>query len=180
MFPVYLITCFHPDYGAHVMPYVGCTSKTVQQRFEKHLSGKGNAVYLRNAIKKYGREWFQIEQIDAGNTKNQALELEEWWVRRLGTKAPNGYNVKDGGAGIDSEIIAAANRRRWADPTNREQMSRKMTGNTNNDGRTWSHGYRLTEAQKAKISATHKGVKRPEHSAWMKAHRLKGTPHGYK
>jgi hypothetical protein len=72
MFPVYLILCFHSDYGNHVMLYVGFTSKTIEQRFEKHLAGKGNAIYLHNAIKKYGREWCRVDQIYIAHPKQQA------------------------------------------------------------------------------------------------------------
>jgi group I intron endonuclease len=55
--------------------------------------------YIQAAMNKYGKEWFQVEQIDAGNTPEQALELEKWWIKRLGTRSPMGYNLTDGGRG---------------------------------------------------------------------------------
>src|ERR1700722_17422784 len=103
MYPVYLITCIHPKYGQHMMPYVGVVigeGKTVEQRFQQHIKGEGHAPYLGNAIQKYGKEWFQVEQIDAGNTPEQALDLEKWWIKRLGVKKPNGYNLTNGGYGF--------------------------------------------------------------------------------
>lgn len=103
MFPVYLITCHHPSYGRYIMPYVGCcpSGKSIAERFAEHLKGRGSAPYLYNAIQKHGKEHFHIEQIDAGNTPEQALELERWWIARLKTKAPEGgYNLTDGGEGV--------------------------------------------------------------------------------
>lgn len=103
MYPVYLIICTHPSYGQHIMPYVGVVlkeGKTVEQRFEQHLRGRGEAPYLRCAINKYGKDFFHVKQIDAGNTPEQALELEKFWIKRLGTKVPAGYNLTDGGEGV--------------------------------------------------------------------------------
>lgn len=104
MFPVYLITCHHPSYGRYIMPYVGVVlkeGKTIEQRFKEHCQKDGGAKYLSRAIEKYGREHFRVEQIDAGNTPEQALELEKWWIARLKTRAPEGgYNLTDGGEGV--------------------------------------------------------------------------------
>ena len=101
MYPVYLISCFHPSYGQNFMPYIGCilSSRTVNHRLKQHLRGGGHAPYIWNAVQKYGKEWFCIDQIDAGNTPEQALELEKFWIAYYKTKAPTGYNLKDGGAG---------------------------------------------------------------------------------
>lgn len=109
---VYLVTCTHPDYGDYMMPYVGCIlakGKTMQQRFTEHCKLWGHAKYLRQAIKKYGKKWFQAEQIDACNTPEQALECEQWWIKRLKTyydgkrwftsPPENGYNLTEGGQG---------------------------------------------------------------------------------
>lgn len=108
MYPVYLITCTHPSYGLHAMPYVGCVikkGKTVEDRLSEHFWERNRSTaYIHRAIKKYGREWFQIEQIDAGNTPEQAKQLEKWWIARLKTKAPEGgYNLTDGGDGNNSK-----------------------------------------------------------------------------
>ena len=98
MYPVYLITCNHPSYGANIKGYVGCcpSGQIVEKRFKEHLGLFGGAKHLTNAIKKLGKEWFQVEQIDAGNTPEQALELEKFWIARLGTFG-SGYNMTVGG-----------------------------------------------------------------------------------
>jgi len=80
------------------MPYVGCcpSGQSVEKRFKEHLGGFGGAKYLTRAIKKYGKDWFTVEQIDAGNTPEQCLELEKCWIKRLGTFGA-GYNLTVGG-----------------------------------------------------------------------------------
>ena len=104
MYPVYLITCIHPSYGQHPLRYVGCVlkeGKSIENRFKQHMrAGKASgAPYLSHAVHKHGKEWFTVEQIDAGTTPEDALWLERWWVKWLGTKAPYGYNLTDGGEG---------------------------------------------------------------------------------
>src|ERR1700723_922468 len=83
------------------MPYVGVVlakGKTIQRRFAEHFT-MGGCPYLERSMKKYGKEWFQVEQIDAGNAPEQALELEAWWIRKLNTRKPFGYNLTAGGRG---------------------------------------------------------------------------------
>ena len=87
------------------MRYVGVVlteGKTIQKRFKQHCEPKGTgsgAPYLHAAIQKHGREWFHTEQIDEGSTPEQAAKLERRWIKDLGTKAPNGYNITEGGIG---------------------------------------------------------------------------------
>jgi hypothetical protein len=104
MYPVYLIVCNHPNYGRFVMPYVGCIytgGKTVEDRFNEHMTGRGAGKYLHRAAKKYGRKFFFVRQIDAGNTPEQAQELEKFWVAYYKTRAPHGgYNLTAGGKGV--------------------------------------------------------------------------------
>lgn len=60
--------------------------------------GSGNL--LKNAIKKYGIENFKKEiledDIDDINILN---EKEIYWIKKLNSKRPNGYNLTDGGCG---------------------------------------------------------------------------------
>jgi group I intron endonuclease len=97
MYPVYLITN-----AINSKQYVGCVltdGKTIEQRLYNHLCGAGGATYLKRAIRCHGKEHFSIEQIGAGITPENALELEEVFIAELNTKAPNGYNLSDGGKG---------------------------------------------------------------------------------
>jgi len=104
MYPVYVITCTHPDYE-RPMRYVGVIltdGKTIQDRFKHHLSSDtmSGAPYLRAAIRKHGREYFYVRQIGSGNTPEQAKEMERLFIAELNTKRPNGFNLTDGGDGV--------------------------------------------------------------------------------
>jgi hypothetical protein len=148
MYSVYLITCRHPSYGLHVMPYVGVVladGKTVADRFYEHLSGDkaSGATYLRNAIKKHGKEWFTVEQIDAGNTPEQALELEQRWVGLLGAKRPTGYNLNDGGQGntgfrfTDEQRAYLSSVKQGIIPANIHELHEGNRGNNYALGKRW-------------------------------------------
>jgi len=59
----------------------------------------GSGILLRKAIKKYSRENFNKEVIEWCDTKNKLDFLEKFYIRFFNSKAPNGYNLTDGGDG---------------------------------------------------------------------------------
>jgi group I intron endonuclease len=77
--------------------YVGVTKFSPEERFLQHTK---RGFILTEAIKKYGSEFFSIELIVEVNTENDAYDLEKYYIEKYNTKAPNGYNLTDGGDGI--------------------------------------------------------------------------------
>lgn len=77
--------------------YIGKTSKTIEQRFHRHLynSKVGGNTHLYKAIRKYGAENFSIELIEQTNNPN---ERELYWINHL---KPH-YNMTKGGDGGDT------------------------------------------------------------------------------
>lgn len=145
-----------------MMPYIGCIltdGKTIERRFQEHLCGQGCAPYLYNAIKKHRKEHFQIEQIDAGNTPEQALELERWWIARLMTQRPGGYNITAGGKGASGF--------KWSEESKRNSSAQRK-------------GKHITPEHYAALSQGRKRyVHTPEHRAALgksASTRLKGKP----
>jgi group I intron endonuclease len=69
----------------------------VGQTITKHSKlGHGHAV--RNAYKKYGRKHFTYETIVSGITCEMFLDYaEKFWIDKLNTVVPNGYNLETGG-----------------------------------------------------------------------------------
>lgn len=60
----------------------------------------GSGVYLKNAIKKHGRDNFItgiVEYCDKRNIFNREI----YWIKKLDTLYPNGYNLSNGGEGSD-------------------------------------------------------------------------------
>ena len=76
--------------------YIGQTSRTLKRRFFEHSNNKKNSL-ISQAIRKYGKENFAIEQIDLCETVEQANEREQYYVALHNTITPNGYNLTSGG-----------------------------------------------------------------------------------
>jgi len=79
--------------------YIGQTKFNVQYRILEHLRYDGN-TYFNKALKKYGIEVFDISIIDTAETKEELDEKEKYWIKFYNCKAPNGYNLTDGGDGV--------------------------------------------------------------------------------
>lgn len=82
--------------------YVGLTIQTVERRWEYHLQqAKANFIKseesLHAAIRKYSKDNFKIEIIDQGTTKKDLERKERYWIKKLNTLIPYGYNISPGG-----------------------------------------------------------------------------------
>lgn len=53
--------------------------------------------YFHKAIQKYGKNNFVIEQIDSANNLQELNEKEVYWISKLNTLSPSGYNLTIGG-----------------------------------------------------------------------------------
>ena len=85
--------------------YVG-KDRNLPRRTKAHLRGKSPQCRLiHKAIKKYGGDTFSVEIIRYPGISQEALNaVERWWIRRLQTIAPGGFNLTEGGeGGIPSE-----------------------------------------------------------------------------
>lgn len=81
--------------------YVGQTICDIKKRFREHKHASlTESTYLYNAMRKYGRDNFTIEQIDTANSIDELNNKEIYWIKKLNTKTPNGYNITDGGSGV--------------------------------------------------------------------------------
>lgn len=94
---IYLIT-----YRASGKQYVGLTIQTLDRRWKYHieqaLAGQiKGAESLHAAVREFGPDSFDIEQIDQGITKKDLEMKERVWIKTLGTLIPSGYNISRGG-----------------------------------------------------------------------------------
>ena len=79
--------------------YVGQTSRTLEQRWREHCSANSQCTYLHNAIVKYGKENFKVEQIDIALDQEELDYKESQYIKSHNTLVPNGYNLDTGGKG---------------------------------------------------------------------------------
>lgn len=117
---------------------------------------------MHAAIRKYGEDNFTCEAIYAGSDWEAALVAEMALIITLGTKAPGGYNVTDGGEGVRGTVFSEAEiKRRSESSTGRVQSveSRKKRSES-------LMGHKHTEEAKIKMRAH---VKTSEHRANMSA-----------
>ena len=98
----------------------------------EHSTGE---LYVDRAIKKYGLENFKAEVIEECKTTDELLEREKYWIAKLNSKYPNGYNLTDGGDGIfnlivtkNNETLSEVAKRREASKTPAERSERVRKG----------------------------------------------------
>jgi group I intron endonuclease len=83
--------------------YIGITKGSLNRRFKAHLNTAKKAddnIALYNAIRKYGVDAFTVEQIASSFSRKDLCALEVQLIAQYKTKAPNGYNLTDGGDGL--------------------------------------------------------------------------------
>jgi len=83
--------------------YVG-KSVDIKRRIQRHFRCEDGQV-VSDAIMKYGKENVKIDVILYPGILSVALcAIEEWKIRQIGSKSPNGYNLTSGGDGFDSNF----------------------------------------------------------------------------
>ena len=77
--------------------YVGQTIVKLETRIAKHKSAD---TLLGRAIRKYGWDGnFIYITLEECETREQLNEREIYWIKKLNSKYPNGYNLNEGGGG---------------------------------------------------------------------------------
>ena len=121
--------------------YIGISiHEPEKDRIQKHLSGRGNRV-IANAVKKYGKDAFTYEVLEANVFDEFLPELEVAYIANYNTVAPNGYNLTHGG-----EVAK----------TYSEQTRRKLS-EAHKGRKPPNFGKSMSAAQKIKLSEAHKG-----------------------
>lgn len=75
--------------------YVGQTIQKLDVRIGQHA--RKNKTYIGKAFQKYGRDNFDVKVIDSALSIDDLNDKEKYWIKKLNTKKPNGYNLCDGG-----------------------------------------------------------------------------------
>jgi hypothetical protein len=73
--------------------YIGDRSTDeINNSYDKGYIGSGRP-YFKNAIKKYGRKNFKKEILEFFDTKQQAFDAQEKYIKQFNTLYPYGYNI---------------------------------------------------------------------------------------
>ncbi len=123
--------------------YVGqtiCPKNRKKQHFSKTFHG--NSAFDR-ALLKYGRSSFDFSIVEELGILADANKREYYWIERLNSLVPSGYNLKEGGGagGLDSSET-------------RQKKSLAKQGKSNS-----FYGRKHSEESKRKISESKKGKK---------------------
>jgi hypothetical protein len=145
--------------------YVGQTRRPLYIRIKRHL---GAAGYLKTpfayALKKHGVASFVFSIIDGGVDLD---EKEKYWIAKLNSLVPFGYNSTTGGGGVSGwkaspEICAkvSAAKKGWKMPQAGKDLlrafhtGRKLSAETRQKLSESHRGYIATEETRRKLSAS--------------------------
>ena len=137
--------------------YIGQTIRNIEERLKEHETGKSRkcrAIY--NAIKKRGWENFEKDYYECPD--GDLNKHEELMVEVLGTLAPDGYNLREGGGnrGKHSEETKQKLRVSHLGKTPSEETKKKLSESKKGDNNHMC-GKTHTEENKQKMSEAKKG-----------------------
>lgn len=81
--------------------YIGQTTHTLRDRWRLHCARNSTCSLLKQAIQKYGKEAFVLEQIDIAESREELNQKEKEWIKKENSMTPNGYNSDPGGYYIE-------------------------------------------------------------------------------
>lgn len=143
--------------------YVGQTTKNLEERLREHFQNADNLknFTLSNAIRKYGKDNFSIDQIDTADTKDDLNKKEIYWINYYKSFDINyGYNMTLGGDGGNTYM----NRSEDQMSITRKKISQKAKMHNSNHGQyvgelNSMYGKHQSDSAKQKISEKLKGRK---------------------
>lgn len=93
--------------------YVGQTIRTLSARWRQHkyLANKGSPYAIHAAIRKYGDKNFSIICVSTiVGDRNELLTAERRYIAEYQSLAPLGYNLTEGGEGVDFSVLEVKER----------------------------------------------------------------------
>ena len=69
--------------------YVGITKRTLKRRFDEH---KKASSLIGKRMRKLGIKTFKIRVLKKLRKKDNLFKMERYYINKLNTKVPNGYN----------------------------------------------------------------------------------------
>lgn len=158
--------------------YVG-QSIYPESRKIQHINASKTKDYLfYRALRKYGIENFEFQVIEKDIHVDKIGERERYWIKKLNSKAPNGYNSTDGGEGCPGMKYTIEAR----DKMSKSAKARCNYGVFPQQFSSWVYGDSpkrhtpLPAEVKKAISEKRKGTKTSEETKKKISKALKGKP----
>jgi len=153
--------------------YIGISRTSAEKRWKKHNT-PSNKSLLSRAIKKYGKDDAVITVLADGYEWNDLCLMERRAIIEHKTKAPNGYNVTDGGEGTcgvkisekQKSTISAVHKGYPKSPEHRAKLSAANLGK------------KLPFEQIEKMSLSQKGRKHSKETKEKMSISMTGISHG--
>jgi group I intron endonuclease len=180
--------------------YIGQTIQPILKRLGQHQLPSSNCVLIYRAIKKHGWENFDVEWHEIPD--DELNFYEEMLVALLGTLAPGGYNLKEGGGAHgkyseeSKQKMSEAHVGKTHTEESKENMSKAKSGEKNPMyGKTHTtvskekireattgennpmYGKTHTEETKEKISASLSSENNPMYGRTGEKHPMYGKTH---
>lgn len=145
--------------------YIGKTTKTLLHRTKTHVNttNVGSTLPIHNAIRKYGKEGFNIEVIATAIDVTELNELEVRFINDYDCRVPKGYNLKLGGENAEwhpasREKASISAKQRIKADGGAQLLSALAKGRETLKGKNpWNKGKKATEQAKKNQSEAHLG-----------------------
>lgn len=132
--------------------YVGLCTKNINES----LNYYGSGTLFTKSFKKYGKHNFVKEILEDNLSYNNIHEREIYWISKINSKYPNGYNLCDGGrGGLNPSDIT---RRKLSE----SHLGKKLTEEQKRKISEKSKNRKHTEESKNKLRIAHTGKKHSE------------------
>lgn len=156
--------------------YIGYTTKTLKMRMQEHqwksknINDKHYFYLFLCAIRKYGINSFEWDVLCECESIDDCCEKEKFYIKKLNTVSPNGYNLTEGGnGGVHSKEvklkISESVKNHWSknkkhhpwfniDNKKRSEWAIKSWETKKNNGYASPTGYTMSDESKIKMSET--------------------------
>lgn len=150
--------------------YIGqtITKFAVRKRGHYNKTNNGSNTYFHNALRKHGFENFEWTILVEGKTIDELNLLEPEYIEKIGTLAPDGYNLTTGGnncrvTDVVKQKLRLANLGRKFTKEHKQKLSvtqigKKITNETKQKMSIARLGYKLTDETRQKIRNANQGV----------------------
>jgi group I intron endonuclease len=154
--------------------YIGQTVQSLGDRWSKHKYECSHSKLIRQAIKKYGIENLEIEEVCSALSREALDDLERHLISAFKCVTPHGYNMTHGGdSGLHTEQSrknrSDSGRKYWSDPDKRKKHiealqdpNRKAKISSSSKGRWSDPEYRARVSEAIRL-----GKADPAHRAHM-------------